>query len=1489
MSSTSPDRPVSPVSRRVYRKKELLRVTPYYSSSSDLPSSFSPEWSPPPPPPHAQSPSPYAQARLPLLTGKIPPLGAPRPLPLNRLRTSISHSQPITMQRLSLPQASAQPLSPAARASSHFSRLSQILRRTGDGSANQIVASTDFAAGRSPSPTGTDTTSGQSSPAKAKRLIPIGVRTSVIGQLILHYSLFAVLVLVSKPMNLAPDIRYYTLFLYYNASIYIAQLSRIVHQIYEQSTAPMYLSLIPFAIMCVISREIHKLITALWYASFLVTYLQFGKENMSRHLVGFSICYVLVFVGSVAFMKFIYRDSCTEFFCGAALRKPIVWEQELIFITACGMLAFAFVALERFVRRNALTLIEREDYVNNLLKTNAELRRELRRINFDKETDLVAPLTRVIEILRDIRQAGETDADTNRLLDFVIKALTSNDLFAPDLAVKSGDGDVQGFLDLLMQQDKKSDDGPLRTSNAANQRSRPLSPTVPDTLPDEIRLLQADLAAQAAIAKCFESLESVDFDVFELDALSSGHPLYHVGMHTFEQHNLLNTFHIKRATLQRFLLKIESGYLACNPYHNAIHAADVTAAMNYSITRPRLKPHLPPLDVLCALVAAIIHDYQHPGYNNAFMINIGDRLALQYHDISVLEHFHCATAFAAMQSSESLNILGGLEYSEHRFARDLIVSLVLATDMANHFEFVTKFKNRMLAKNQFDYDSKADRKMLLGTAIKCADINNSTKSQELSLRWTDMIMREFFLQGDEERRRGLEISFLMNRDTTDIPKCQASFIDFLVAPLYEAWYMYMQEDIRPHMDNLVANKAYWKSLSERAVRKTASVTQGESSNMVNNHPHHSTTSPATSPPPINGSATHIKSTASLASTSASAASGHDLAEHTPHHQHAPHGRSPLALSTVHSVPVKSLSSTAMPGQQQQPEELPPSPLSAQPPAMLPPQTERAPSSEVAAVSTSGVIFTPAQHHIPGTPHSQSSVSLKECEELRFKLKVAEQRRSEDREKIRELELVQQSAQVAINTRDKLNQRLQDVTNELRDARKQLKDALEEKEWLEVKHAEAMADLELVTLDKEVAEERFETVHNELEALKEKLEELTLDLEVVKGERELLQASQAGAVREATLWQASNHAIKRLGNDVRATWDAVADDDVSEPYTRGEAPWVLRSKELKTKQAVNAEMDRKIEALNERVVSLLRDVKARDQALQEAQVKAELMESRMDSSRRETHVHERLEADIAMLKQREDECHQEIERLNKIIDQLESDNKKLGASRANVDQVKLSDSSDGLAAVASPGTALRYVRAENARLKSSTLLSGLQLAPAELDHLTQAASITAMSAAEASSKREKTAALARETRSLSKDIKLLSASARVVDLSATGGEPSAKWQAMRHRPDHQHQDQRRVMAALRAQSARLQSQLWPLNRQTSSPVTASRERRMSVSSTLSYMTTVVGKGIMERNTRIGTVRIPKGRSTPDTVCGSAALSCSLRSIAELERVHAIFGS
>ena len=34
---------------------------------------------------------------------------------------------------------------------------------------------------------------------------------------------------------------------------------------------------------------------------------------------------------------------------------------------------------------------------------------------------------------------------------------------------------------------------------------------------------------------------------------------------------------------------IEDGYLSTNPYHNSIHAADVTQAMNCYLTEPKVR------------------------------------------------------------------------------------------------------------------------------------------------------------------------------------------------------------------------------------------------------------------------------------------------------------------------------------------------------------------------------------------------------------------------------------------------------------------------------------------------------------------------------------------------------------------------------------------------------------------------------------------------------------------------------------------------------------------------------------------------------------------------------------------------------------------------------------------------------------------------------------------------------------------------------------
>lgn len=57
------------------------------------------------------------------------------------------------------------------------------------------------------------------------------------------------------------------------------------------------------------------------------------------------------------------------------------------------------------------------------------------------------------------------------------------------------------------------------------------------------------------------------------------------------------------------------------------------------------------------IIAAACHDVNHPGYNNVFMINTRNTLALRYNDISVLENHHVATTFDVMtQDNGKYNI-----------------------------------------------------------------------------------------------------------------------------------------------------------------------------------------------------------------------------------------------------------------------------------------------------------------------------------------------------------------------------------------------------------------------------------------------------------------------------------------------------------------------------------------------------------------------------------------------------------------------------------------------------------------------------------------------------------------------------------------------------------------------------------------------------------------------------------------------------------------
>jgi hypothetical protein len=52
------------------------------------------------------------------------------------------------------------------------------------------------------------------------------------------------------------------------------------------------------------------------------------------------------------------------------------------------------------------------------------------------------------------------------------------------------------------------------------------------------------------------------------------------------------------------------------------------------------------------------------------------------------------------------------------------------------------------------------------------------------MNWANKVMNEFYRQGDKEKEMDLPVSFLCDRESTNLPKGQIGFIEGVVLPFY---------------------------------------------------------------------------------------------------------------------------------------------------------------------------------------------------------------------------------------------------------------------------------------------------------------------------------------------------------------------------------------------------------------------------------------------------------------------------------------------------------------------------------------------------------------------------------------------------------------------------------------------------------------------------------------------------------------------------------
>ncbi|KAH9176859.1 dynein associated protein-domain-containing protein [Lactarius sanguifluus] len=265
------------------------------------------------------------------------------------------------------------------------------------------------------------------------------------------------------------------------------------------------------------------------------------------------------------------------------------------------------------------------------------------------------------------------------------------------------------------------------------------------------------------------------------------------------------------------------------------------------------------------------------------------------------------------------------------------------------------------------------------------------------------------------------------------------------------------------------------------------------------------------------------------------------------------------------------------------------------------------------------------------------------------------------------------------------------------------------------------------------------------------------------------------------WAALSDAISELVAQANALFPNTMDIENIVKIT-GAAPWIVRIEEVKAAMAVNEEAERKVAQLNEEMQGLVRNLKSKDQNIQESAVKIELMERRMEAAKKQAEA------------KQEKYYVEAMEQLQSEFDSLAKENSKLKAT-SNASEKEVTGATT---------TQPQIVLPVDGNLETTHLLEQATISCREIDELpplpetrhrlitppldTSGLSDTDESdtETESSHKVPSVRSLTMETKSLYKEVIKFSSTPRVVDLSTmkTGQGSGKGWVPRKKTPTYQ---------------------------------------------------------------------------------------------------------
>jgi len=282
----------------------------------------------------------------------------------------------------------------------------------------------------------------------------------------------------------------------------------------------------------------------------------------------------------------------------------------------------------------------------------------------------------------------------------------------------------------------------------------------------------------------------------------------------FVRQGSMKRLKVDPAKLRRFIRVVGDRYHH-NPYHNYQHAVDVTYTMAWMLELPVFKKNLPDLYKYLLLVAALVHDVEHPGHDNQWEIKIQSPLAVKYHNNSVIENHSLAVTKEILADPEQ-DVFADIPGCDRKELYRMLDQIILCTDFSWHKVFLDELTEGV-SRNRFDFKDKKFLSLVCRTLIKVADISNTSKPFRQAKAWGQRVMTEFWAQGELEKKHNLPVGPLNDPEKSEFHSAQAGFIKFAAYELFELLTR-VEKHAEPMVEALQVNQHAYEQRAKEATQ-----------------------------------------------------------------------------------------------------------------------------------------------------------------------------------------------------------------------------------------------------------------------------------------------------------------------------------------------------------------------------------------------------------------------------------------------------------------------------------------------------------------------------------------------------------------------------------------------------------------------------------------------------------------------------------------------